>query len=88
MEEYLKVGAVVLSIAGREKNEIFLISKIFNDYAYLVNGTTRTIENPKKKNKKHLHLLCKSEVTGLDMSELSNAQVKNFLSNYNKSRVK
>ena len=88
MEEYLNVGAVVLAIAGREKKEIFLISGIEGNYALLVNGTTRTIENPKKKNKKHLHLLCKSETTCLNMSELSNAQVKNFLNNYNKSRVK
>ena len=88
MEEYLNVGAVVLAIAGREKKEIFLISGIEGNYALLVNGTTRTIENPKKKNKKHLHLLCKSETTCLNMSELSNAQVKNFLNNYCKSRLK
>ena len=67
---------------------IFIILNEDNDYAYLINGSSRTISNPKKKNKKHLHLLCKSEVTGLIMSELSNAQVKNFLNNYNKSRVK
>ena len=88
MREYLNVGAVVLAIAGREKGEIFLIAKDEGDYAYLINGTSRPIENPKKKNKKHLQLLCKSETAALNMSELSNAQVKNFLSNYNKSRVK
>ena len=88
MREYLNVGAVVLAIAGREKNEIFLISQDDGEYSYIVNGTTRTLENPKKKNKKHLHLLCRSEKSGLNMSELSNAQVKNFLNNYNKSRVK
>jgi hypothetical protein len=88
MKEYLNVGAVVLSIAGREKNDIFLVKETRGEYAYLVNGSTRTIENPKKKNKKHLHLLCKSELTGLNMSELTDAQVKNFLNNYNKSRVK
>ena len=88
MREYLNVGAVVLAIAGREKGEIFLIAKDEGEYAYLINGTSRPIENPKKKNKKHLHLLCKSEVTQLNLSELENAQVKNFLNNYDKSRVK
>ena len=88
MREYLQVGAVVLATAGREKGEIFLIAKDDGDYSHIVNGSTRTIENPKKKNKKHLHLLCKSEKTQLNMSELSNAQVKNFLNNYDKSRVK
>ena len=88
MYNYLSVGAVVSAIAGREKGEIFLILKELGEYAYLINGKSRTIENPKKKNKKHLHLLCKSETSGLNVSDLSNAQVKNFLSNYNKSRVK
>ena len=88
MREYLNVGAVVLAIAGREKGEIFLIAKDEGDYAYLINGTSRPIENPKKKNKKHLQLLCKSEITQLNLSELENAQVKNFLNNYDKSRVK
>ena len=88
MKEYLNVGAVVLSTAGREKGEIFLISKDEGEYSLLVNGTTRTIENPKKKNKKHLHLLCKSNVAQIDMNDLSDAQVKKFLNNYSKSRVK
>ena len=88
MKDYLNIGAVVLSISGREKGEIFLISGVTDEYCQLVNGTTRTLESPKKKNKKHLHLLCKSEVAGLYMSNVTNAQVKNFLNNYNKSRVK
>ena len=88
MKEYFNVGAVVMAIAGREKGEIFLIVKDEGEYSLLVNGSTRTMDNPKKKNNKHLHLLCKSETTALDMSTLSDAQVKNFLSNYNKSRGK
>ena len=88
MNKYLDAKAVVLAIAGREKGEIFLVVSADSNYAYLVNGTTRTIENPKKKNKKHLHLLCKSVFTDSEMKELNDAQVKKFLNNYNKSRVK
>jgi ribosomal protein L14E/L6E/L27E len=88
MYNYLSVGAVVSATAGRERGEIFIIIKDSGEYAYLINGKSRTIENPKKKNKKHLHLLCKSEKAGLDLDQLTNAQVKNFLSNYNKSRGK
>ena len=88
MNKYLNAKAVVLAIAGREKDEIFLVMSVDENYAYIVNGTTRTIENPKKKNKKHLHLLCKSILTDCDINELNNAQVKKFLNNYNKSRVK
>ena len=88
MNEYLSAGAVVLATAGREKGELFIILKEDNDYAFIINGGTRTIENPKKKNKKHLHLLCKSESAGLSLDELSDALVKKYLNNYNKSRVK
>lgn len=88
MYNYLSVGAVVSATAGRERGELFLILKEDGEYSYLINGKSRTIENPKKKNKKHLHLLCKSEVVGLDISKLNNAQVINFLNNYNKSRLK
>ena len=88
MKKYLISGAVVAAIAGRECQELFIILNEDGEYANLVNGSTRTMDNPKKKNNKHLHLLCKSETTALDMSTLSDAQVKNFLSNYNKSRGK
>ena len=88
MTEYFCSGAVVLATAGREKGEIFLVLSSDSVYSLLVNGSNRTMDNPKKKNNKHLHLLCKSETTALDMSKLSDAQVKNFLSNYNKSRGK
>ena len=88
MYNYFSVGAVVSATAGREKGELFLIVNENGEYAYLINGKSRTIENPKKKNKKHLHLLCKSEVAGLDMTSLSDAQVINFLNNYCKSRLK
>lgn len=90
MIKYLIPGAVVMATAGREKGEIFLIHTVVDDYAYIINGHTRTIENPKKKKKKHLHLLCKSELTGLDtcLEQLTDAHVKKFLNNYSKSRVK
>lgn len=90
MDKYLVSGAVVMAIAGREKGEIFLILKADEEYAYIINGQTRTIEKPKKKNKKHLHLLCKSELTNFDICQerLTDAHVKKFLNNYNKSRVK
>ena len=87
MREYFCSGAVVLATAGREKGEIFLVLSSDSEYSLLVNGSTRTMDNPKKKNNKHLHLLCKSENAGLDMSKLTDAQVKNFLNNYHKSRL-
>lgn len=40
--------------AGHDKNRIYLIAEEEPEYVYLVNGTTRTTDKPKKKNKKHI----------------------------------
>ena len=53
----LKVGSLVKALCGREYAELFVISKIENGFAYLTNGKSRTIQNTKKKNLKHLYCL-------------------------------
>lgn len=50
------MGNIVLSIAGRDKNEYFVITKVENNYVYLVDGNIRKVENPKKKKIKHVEL--------------------------------
>ena len=86
MRKYLNRGALVQAIQGRESGEVFLVLSADDEYAYLVNGKTRTIEQPKKKNKKHLYLLLKSEDVNLDLDGLTNAQIIKYIKDYNKSR--
>lgn len=54
MNKTVSVGDFVKSIAGRDKGKIFLIVKVQENVAYLVNGKERKIQNPKRKNVKHL----------------------------------
>ena len=42
------------SKAGHDKNHIYLVLKQQDDIVYLVNGKTRTCDNPKKKKEKHI----------------------------------
>lgn len=49
------VGSVVISTAGRDKGELYIVKEIINDYVMLVNGKGKTILNPKKKKIKHIH---------------------------------
>ena len=84
MTKYYCSGAIVMAIAGREKNEIFLILKTEGTCAYLTNGKSRPIESPKRKNFKHLQLLSKN--SNLDLDKLTNAQVIKFLKDFNKSK--
>jgi len=52
--ENLSVGDVVISTAGRDKGNLFLVVKIETDRAFIADGKIRKINNLKKKNVKHL----------------------------------
>ncbi len=47
-------GSIVLSAAGRDKGNIFVVSKIEGNYVYLVDGDIHKVENPKYKKVKHV----------------------------------
>ena len=50
----LKIGTIAKNKAGREKGKIYIIIAMDDQYAYVVDGDQRGIENPKRKNPKHL----------------------------------
>ena len=54
MKEKISVGAIVQSLAGRDKDGYFLVVKVQDEYAYIVDGRTRKVSAPKRKNLKHL----------------------------------
>lgn len=45
------------SLSGHDKNQTYLIWKKEDRFAYLVNGTTNTVEKPKKKNSRHYQVV-------------------------------
>ena len=53
-------GEVVISLQGRDKGCYYVITEVVKDGALVVNGVTRKLVNPKKKNVKHLKLLPES----------------------------
>ena len=67
----IDVGNVVLSTAGRDKGSYFIVTKIEDNFVYLVDGNIRKIENPKKKKLKHV------ELTVFHDDEMTNRLVKN-----------
>ncbi len=54
MENPIKLGDVVVATAGRDKGKSFIVVFQENDIAYIVDGKTRKVKTPKKKNVKHL----------------------------------
>ncbi|MGN0341820.1 MAG: KOW domain-containing protein [Roseburia sp.] len=43
--------------AGHDKNHYYLILEEGQEYVLLVNGTTKPLAKPKKKNKKHIQII-------------------------------
>ena len=45
------------SLSGHDKDQTYLILRQDGQFAYLANGTERTVEKPKKKNSKHYQVI-------------------------------
>lgn len=52
-------GMFAASKAGHDKDTIYLIVREEAEYVYLADGKYKTLENPKKKNKKHIQIIKK-----------------------------
>lgn len=52
-----EIGNLAFSKAGHDKREIFVIIKEEPEYVYLVDGKSRTVDKPKRKNKKHIQVI-------------------------------
>ncbi len=84
------IGSVVLATAGKEKGAIFVVAKLEENYAYIVDGKRLRTAKPKKKSFKHLKLINAeplSEEEVLDKNERANAKIRKFLSNLRSENV-
>ena len=54
-------GDIVRSIAGHDRGSLLLVTEVQEDRVLVVDGTYRKLENPKQKNRKHLHLAARPE---------------------------
>ena len=73
-----KKGMLAKSLAGHDKNKIYVIADIDEAYVYLADGVTKTLEKPKKKKKIHVQLI-KIEH---DMEAADDVRVKRILKEY------
>ena len=73
--EVKMTGFLASSKAGHDKNKIYVIIKEDAEYVWLSDGKIKTMDNPKKKRKKHLILL-KSTKNSLLSSQIFKLVVK------------
>lgn len=53
------VGMFASSKAGHDKDTIYVIVREAEEYVYVSDGKLRPVDNPKKKNKKHIQIMKK-----------------------------
>lgn len=76
--ERWEIGMLVKSLAGHDKDQIYLIADLDETYVYLVNGTQKTFEHRKKKKRIHVQLIrTKYEIEALD-----NVSVRHIVKEY------
>ena len=61
----VSVGDLVLSLKGRDKGEYLVVIGVNGSTLSLVNGKTRKVRSPKKKNAKHVKVIGVSALTEL-----------------------
>ena len=57
----INVSDVVVSLAGRDQGEWFYVVAQDQTYLFLANGKDRTLEKPKRKKRKHVQKVLRSE---------------------------
>ncbi len=57
---------VVKSVAGHDKDKLYCVLSLESGFAFLVNGKTRKMDNPKRKSIKHLQVLPVSKSNEVD----------------------
>lgn len=81
-----ELGQIVKSCAGRDKDELFLIIEINNDFLFLVDGKSRRLESPKKKKKKHVqitHMISEEISVKLNNGDkITNTDIRNSLKDF------
>ena len=67
----LQSGTVVCAVAGKEKNQFYLVIKLEGRFAFLADGKHRPLEKPKRKNLRHIRPTSEIwETEGLTNKEL------------------
>lgn len=75
----INTGDIVVSITGHDRGEHYLVIDCDKDFIYVADGRLKTLDKPKKKNKKHVSRLGKSEEF---------IDIKNSSDNFNDVKLK
>lgn len=79
----MKVGDIVISTYGHDTGEWYIVKYTDEQFVYLINGSTKTVDKPKKKKIKHIY---KTEYNSNEVAEklisgsyIQNAEIRKAL---------
>ena len=61
LPDNLNISDVVVSTAGHDQGELFYVISSDEQFLYLANGKDRTLDKPKRKKRKHVQKVLRSE---------------------------
>ena len=64
------ISDVVVSTAGRDKGSLFYVIGTDETYLFLANGKDRTLDKPKRKKRRHIQKVLRSETRVADKLRL------------------
>ena len=56
------IGMLAISRAGHDQGTAYVITGEDGEYVYLADGQLKTVDRPKKKNKKHIQVIKKIQI--------------------------
>ena len=80
MSVEVRVGDLVVSLAGRDKGRPFVVQSAEEGFVYLVDGDLRKLDRPKKKKRMHVKPYPKKGVCRMDSFEgLCDADIRKHI---------
>ena len=79
------VGMLATSKAGHDKGGLYVIIREKGEYIYVADGRVRTVERPKRKNKKHIQIIKKKKLPGPE-DGFGDLEIKRIIKEYRRER--
>lgn len=79
------VGMLAVSKAGHDKETVYVIIQEEGEYIYVADGQGRTVERPKRKNKKHIQVIKKRRLSEPE-NGFDNLEIKRIIKEYRRER--
>lgn len=86
-----EIGSLAKSLAGRDKDNLFIIIEESGEYVTLVDGKFRTLKKPKRKKKKHVQPIHEKDETLnkklIDGEQVTDEEIKYFIKCYKRRKT-